>query len=140
MAFESLPVTFLYRIHLETAAPVMVPGGPLGTRIIAPVSGGTFGGPRMSGTVAAPAGDWVTVSAGGQMTLNVRLCLITHDDAPIYCTYRGILANVDGVMRAKAAPLFETGDERYAWLNGIQAIALGTAGAEGVDYDVYAID
>lgn len=140
MALDSLPITFLYRIHLDTAAPVMVPSGPMGTRIIAPVAGGTFDGPRMKGTVAGPAGDWVTVSAGGQMTLDVRLCLITDDDAAIYCTYRGILANVEGVMRAKAAPLFETGDERYAWLNGIQGIALGTAGADGVDYDVYAID
>jgi hypothetical protein len=42
-------------------------------------------------------------------------------------------------MRALGAPLFETGDERYAWLNSIQAVGIGTAGAEGVDYDIYAL-
>ena len=47
--------------------------------------------------------------------------------------------DVDGVMRAKGAPLFETGDERYAWLNSVQAIGLGSAEAGGVDYEVYAV-
>ncbi|HUS62378.1 MAG TPA: DUF3237 domain-containing protein, partial [Acidimicrobiales bacterium] len=136
---DSLPVEFLYRVHLDTAAPVMVPGGPLGTRILAPVTGGTFEGPKMRGTVVGPAGDWVTVSPAGVMVLDVRLCLVTDDGAAIYCTYRGVLANVDGVMRAKGAPLFETGDERYAWLNGVQAIGMGTADAGGVDYDIYVV-
>lgn len=136
---DSLPVEFLYRVHLDTGAPVMVPGGPLGTRILAPVTGGTFEGPKMRGTVVGPAGDWVTVSPTGVMVLDVRLCLVTDDGAAIYCTYRGVLANVDGVMRAKGAPLFETGDERYAWLNSVQAIGLGSAEAGGVDYEVYAV-
>jgi Protein of unknown function (DUF3237) len=139
MALDALPVELLYSIHLDTAAPVMVPGGPLGTRILAQVTGGTFEGPRMKGTVSGPAGDWVTVGSGGVMSLDVRLCLLTDDGAAIYCSYRGLLANVDGVMRAKGAPLFETGDERYAWLNTVQAIGLGTAGAGGVDYEVYAV-
>jgi hypothetical protein len=93
----------------------------------------------MRGTVVGPAGDWVTVSPTGVMVLDVRLCLVTDDGAAIYCTYRGVLANVDGVMRAKGAPLFETGDERYAWLNSVQAIGLGSADAGGVDYEVYAV-
>jgi hypothetical protein len=135
----SLPVEFLYRVHLDTAAPVMVPGGPLGTRILAPVTGGHFEGPRMKGKVAGPAGDWVTIMTGGAMLLDVRLSLVTDDGAAIYCSYRGVLANVDGVMRAKGAPMFETGDERYAWLNAVQAIGLGTADASGVDYEVYAV-
>jgi hypothetical protein len=136
---DSLPVEFLYRLHLDTAAPVMVPGGPLGTRILAPITGGTFEGPKLRGTVGGPAGDWVTVSSTGVMALDVRLCLLTDDGAAIYCTYHGVLANVDGVMRARGAPLFETGDERYAWLNRVQAVALGRADATGVDYDVYAL-
>jgi len=139
MKLESIPVEFLYSIHLDTGTSRTVPNGPMGTRLIAPVVGGTFEGPRLEGTVAAPAGDWVTISATGQMTLDVRLCLVTDDGAVILCTYRGLLTNVDGVMRAQGAPLFETGDERYAWLNGVQAIGIGTAGAGGVDYDIYAI-
>ena len=138
-ALDALPVEFLYTIHLDTGTPTMVKDGPMGTRIIAPVTGGTFEGPRMKGTVIGPAGDWVTVSASGQMTLDVRLCLITDDGAAIYCTYRGLLLRSETGARALAAPLFETGDERYAWLNAVQGVGIGTAGADGVAYDIYAI-
>jgi hypothetical protein len=140
MALDALPVDFLYRIHLDTGAPTFLRGGPLGTRIIAPVTGGTFEGPRLKGTVGpAPAGDWVTVRADGAMQLDVRLVLTTDDGAAIYCSYVGIMRNVDGVMQARGAPQFETGDERYAWLNPLQGVGIGIAGAGGVDYDVYAL-
>ena len=65
MPLESLPVELLYSIHLDTAAPVMVTGGPTGTRIIAPVTGGTFEGPRMRGTVVGPAGAGGAVCPAG---------------------------------------------------------------------------
>ena len=139
MPLESLPVEFLYSIHLETAAPTMITNGPAGTKLIAPVTGGTFEGPKLKGTVGVPAGDWVTVGPAGQMTLDVRLCLVTDDGANIYCTYKGLLLRGEAGMRALGAPLFETGDDRYAWLNGVQGIGIGTAGAGGVDYDIYAL-
>ena len=36
-------------------------------------------------------------------------------------------------------PRFETGDERYAWLNGLVYVAEGKRTAEGVDYRVYSV-
>jgi hypothetical protein len=140
MALDSIPAEFLYRIHLDVGAPTFITGAPGGTRVIAAVTGGSFEGPKLKGTVGpAPAGDWVTVRADGTMALDVRLLLTTHDGASILVSYVGMMRNVDGVMQARGAPSFETGDERYAWLNGVFAIGLGTAGSEGVDYDVYAI-
>jgi hypothetical protein len=35
-----------------------------------------------------------------------------------------------------AAPLFETGDERYAWLNRIQAVAKGTLDGPTLTYEI----
>ena len=35
-----------------------------------------------------------------------------------------------------AAPLFETGDERYAWLNRVQAIAKGTLDGPTLTYEI----
>jgi hypothetical protein len=140
MADDSIPAEFLYRLHLDVGAPTFVSGAPGGTRIIAEVTGGTFDGPRLKGTVGpAPAGDWVTVRADGTMALDVRLILTTDDGATIFVSYTGLMRNVDGVMQARGAPLFETGDERYAWLNGVLGVGIGTAGAGGVDYDVYAL-
>ena len=120
--------------------PTFLSGAPGGTRIVAPVTGGSFEGPKLKGTVGpAPAGDWVTVRADGTMLLDVRLLLTTHDGASILVTYVGLMRNVDGELQARAAPLFETGDERYAWLNSVHGVALGVSGPEGVDYDVYAL-
>jgi Protein of unknown function (DUF3237) len=38
-----------------------------------------------------------------------------------------------------AQPLFETGDPRYAWLNGVQAIGVGGRERATVSYDIYAL-
>ena len=40
----------------------------------------------------------------------------------------------------KVAPRFETGDERYAYLNNVFAVAVGRTTDEGVAYDVYQVD
>ncbi|MGH3578925.1 MAG: hypothetical protein ACRDU0_15405 [Mycobacterium sp.] len=32
------------------------------------------------------------------------------------------------------APIFETGDERYAWLNRVQAVFRGVVGQDGMFY------
>lgn len=139
MPLDSLPVDFLYSIHLDTGQPVMITNGPAGSKLVAPVTGGRFEGPRLKGTIVAPGGDWVTIAGDGHMLLDVRLCMITHDGASIYCSYRGQLLRGEDGARVYAAPLFETGDERYAWLNRVQAIGLGTAGPGGVDYEIYAL-
>jgi hypothetical protein len=41
--------------------------------------------------------------------------------------------------RIITAPLFQAGDERYTWLNAVQAVAVGAPGAGSVDYDIYRI-
>jgi hypothetical protein len=138
MAETSLPVRHLYKITLETGGiPTMMPGAPQGTRMIIGVKGGTFEGEKLNGTVADPGGDWVTQRADGSIKLDVRLTLKTNDDAMILVTYNGIGVVVDGELKARCAPIFETGDERYAWLNNIQAVGLGGLNGTDVVYDIY---
>jgi hypothetical protein len=61
-------------------------------------------------------------------TLDVRALLETHDGALVYTWYHGRmnLANGPAAATVYSAPLYETGDERYAWLNLVQAVAKGT--------------
>lgn len=115
----------------------MLPGGPQGTRMIVEVQGGSFQGERLNGTVVAPGGDWVTQRADGSIKLDVRAMLQTDDDASILVTYNGIGVVVEGQLEARCAPLFETADERYAWLNNIQAVGIGGLDGTDVVYDVY---
>ena len=139
---DALPVEFLFSLtaHTGDRAPVVLPA-PGGTRVVVTAMRGDFVGPRISGTVADVAGgDWVTARPDGSMKLDVRLVLRTSDGADILMTYSGIgVRGDDGTTTVRAAPLFETGDERYTWLNGVQGAAHGTAGPGSVRYDVYAL-
>ena len=118
----------------------IIRGGPTGRRMIAPVVGGTFEGPHIRGTIVPPAGDWVHARENRTIHLDVRLQLVTDDGEPILMTYQGIgTPNGDGTTAIRTAPTFETGAEKYAWLNDIQAVGIGTAGAESVTYEIYGL-
>ena len=74
------------------------------------------------------------------MVLDVRLALVTDDGATIYMTYTGLGSRgADGVAHLRTVPTFETGDERYAWLNSVQAVSHGTSGGGTVTYEVYSL-
>lgn len=143
MPLDSLPAEFLFTITANTGdkPPVMIPSGPNGTRVIVTAMSGTFEGPKLKGKVAdAAGGDWVIIRADGTMSLDVRLCLLTDDGASIYMTYTGLgRREADGSTVIRTVPRFETGDERYAWLNNVQAVSHGTTGAGTVTYDVYGL-
>jgi hypothetical protein len=137
MAERSLEVEHLMDVHLDVSIPSMIPGGPTGTRITVQMDGGTFSGPRLKGTVIGPSADWAVARADGSLKLDVRVLLRTEDGADIYMSYSGI--GLDAGARLRTAPTFETGDERYAWLNTVQAVATGSSDGTVVDYQVYEV-
>jgi hypothetical protein len=133
----ALPVQHLFSAHLDIGTPSYVRNGPEGTKIIVAITGGTISGERVSGTIVPNSGgDWVSVGPTGAMRIDVRFTILTDDDATIYISYRGVLQG----RRALCGPLFETGDERYAWLNASQGIGIGQSDEAGVDYDFYLLD
>ncbi len=139
----SLPVEFLgtFVASTQAVAPVAV-AGPSGTRLTVTVTGGTFSGPKINGALVegAAGGDWPLVRADGTLVLDVRANLRTDDGADIYVTYSGIgVPGADGGYSIRTAPLFQTGDERYAWLNNVQALGIGRTTDAGVEYDIYAV-
>ena len=133
----ALEYLFTITATLREGSPV-INAGPQGTRVVVTVTGGTFEGPKMRGTVDNSGGDWVTVRADQNIKLDVRIMLRTDDGADIFMRYEGIGVREDGQLKLATAPLFETSDERYAWLNNVQAITAGTSAGGVVTYDVYA--
>jgi hypothetical protein len=131
----SLPVEHLFTLSAHVSRAGTISDGPGGTRVIVECTAGRFEGPRLKGDVLAPAGDWVRLAGDGSMRLDVRMLLRTDDGADILMTYGGVSA--DGGATIRAAPSFETGDERYAWLNAVQAVATGESGGGQVTYEVY---
>lgn len=126
-----------------------------GRRMIAVVTGGAFQGERLNGNVLYGGGDWATIDeARDVLRLDARVTWVTHDDAKIYVSYRGLLrplteaqaqAGRGGTSTAADAkalyfrtqPIFETGDSRYRWLNEIAAVGLGSIIPGGVSYELF---
>jgi len=126
---------------------------PKGARIIAPVSGGTVKGEKVNGEVLSFGADWLLFRADGVGEIDVRATLRTDDGEFIYAFYRGIL-KVDPELFAKVqageevdpseyyfrtTPMFETGSEKYAWLNDIVCVGVGKIGLHKVEYKIYQI-
>jgi hypothetical protein len=127
---------------------------PAGQRRIFPVSGGEFRGERLQGKVLPHAGsDLLLIRCDGSAQQDVRMTLLTDDDALILMTYRGVrhgppdviarLGRVEPVDPSeyylRTAPFFETASSKYEWLNRIVAVAIGERRANDVTYDVFEV-
>jgi hypothetical protein len=130
---------YLGTLRAETGTRTVIENGPQGTRTVVQVVSGRFEGPRLKATLQIPAGDWITNRADGSYRLDVRLTLKTDDGAAILVTYNGIGHATDSGASLRTAPLFETGDPRYVWLTGLQAVAVGQRIGTAVTYDFYAL-
>ena len=117
----------------------LIGDGPAGARTVAEVSGGTMRGDRLNGSVkGSAAADWMLTSKDGVATLDVRVVVEPDDGALIYVTYEGRAdwSEGPGTQPIYIAPKFETSDERYAWLNAVQAVGKGQLGRGTVTYEI----
>jgi Protein of unknown function (DUF3237) len=154
---EHLHSTFLFEARIGLSAPLVVGATPEGHRAIYHVTGGELSGPKIKGKYLPSGGEWARIRPDGSLAIDVRCCVETDEGALIYVTYQGRLV-VPAELQAqvfdmtapdrpppstyyfRVAPLFETANEKYAWLNGIQAVGVGEVVQGGVAYRVYAID
>lgn len=127
-----------------------------GRRMIAALTGGEVEGDRLRGRVMPSGGDWATIDDNDTLRLDARITFETHDGALIYVSYRGVLRPLSAAHKHARAggpktdeekaeiyfrttPTFETGDERYLWLNDIVAVGLGASVGGAVRYHVFEI-
>ena len=94
-----------------------------GRRTVIPITGGTFEGPGIKGTIINGGADYQLANAQGRNELEAIYCIKTDDDIYIHVRNRGIIAggqDADGkpTFYFKAAPQFEApADSKYGWLN-----------------------
>jgi hypothetical protein len=104
-----------------------------GKRIIQELLSVRFEGPRLRGSMTGKsAADWLTVDANGNVTLDIRVLLLTDDGAHVFVTLDGRARWGEGLGRG---PIYsranvESGDERYRWVNHVPLVAKGAV-AEG---------
>ncbi|HSV78035.1 MAG TPA: DUF3237 domain-containing protein [Ramlibacter sp.] len=119
--------------------------------------GGWARGPKLSGEILTPTGDWLRALPGGCLRVDARMSLKTQDGALVYIEYGGVIsvsaenfARMSQGARLTAedmyfitTPQFRTAAPQHAWLNHVQAIGklVALQGGEGgyVRYDLFAI-
>ena len=141
MAVELVP---LWTLRIQLKPPIAAGAGPAGTRLIVEVVSAQVKGDRLRGEIlGAAAADWMIAGPEGTGTVDARVTLQTDDGAVIFVQYNGRLDASPGSqfpMTAYVAPRFETGDERYAWLNRIQAVGKGILYEDlSLDYEWYEV-
>ena len=120
---------------------IEVGAGPKGTRLVVDVPEIKLESDRVNATLATnDAADWLTMSEDGTLgSLDVRFTLRTDDGAIIYVEYGGRADMATGLIAS--APTFQTGDDRYKWLNRVQAIGAGHVNLEAgvLVYNLYEV-
>ena len=150
---SEIKTSHLFHIALQPSAQQIVGSTPCGHRRIAPIPEGEFEGERLRGVVLNGGSDWILVRPDQVWELNVRLVLKTHDGDLIGMSYRGLRHGpadiIEQVNRGepvdpsayyfRAAIFFETGSERYAWMNKLIAIGSGYREPAGPRYQVFEV-
>jgi hypothetical protein len=110
---------------LDIGDVTVMEASPLGTLMIGEIVGARFDGERFSARLKGrAAADWLTLGPDGTASVDVRMTLETVDGAAVFVQYMGRTTLVPGAP-AYTTPRFVTADERYRWLNTIQAVGKG---------------
>jgi hypothetical protein len=133
---QVLATEFVMQLKVSLGAAYSVGETPKGRRTVIPITGGTFEGPLLKGTIINGGADW-QLAKGNRTELEAIYSIKTDDGVYIHIRNRGIIysgqdANGQQSFYFKAAPTFEAPeDSKYAWLNNALFICSPEWGGEG---------
>lgn len=137
---------FAFEVRAEVADPTVVGQVPNGLRRIIDITGGTFQGPKLKGTLLPGGADWQLIREDGFTIVDARYTLRTDDGDLIYVSNLGMRHAAPDVMRRlnagevvdqseiyfRAVPTFETAAPEHEWLMRSIFVATGERYPNGV--------
>ena len=121
---ETPQLDFVMQLRVTLGQMYSVGDTPRGKRNVIPITGGTFEGPNIKGTILNGGADYQMGSADGKRTeIEAIYSICTDDGVYIHIRNCGIIASsTDAEGRPsfyfKCAPKFEApSNSKYAWLN-----------------------
>lgn len=121
---NGLQMEFALQLKVTLGEAYTVGDTPHGKRVVIPITGGTFEGPLLKGTILNGGADYqLQNTALNRTEIEAIYSIKTDDGVFIHIRNRGIIANgKDAEGRPsfyfRAAPQFEApADSKYAWLN-----------------------
>ena len=126
---------------------------PHGRRRIIPITGGTFEGPAIKGTVEPGGADWQIIRTDNVAELDAQYTLKTDDGVLIYIRNKGYRHGPAEVLQRLAkgeavdpkeyyfrtTTVFETASEKYNYLNKFIYIASGERKKDSVLIHFYKV-
>jgi hypothetical protein len=110
-----LELVMSVRVEIDAALQIGEVGA--GMRRVIPITGGSFEGPAIRGTVLPGGADWNLTRPDGVAEIWARYTLQTDDGVLIGIVNAGLVVpQADGSRRARTVPQFEVAGEQYAWL------------------------
>jgi hypothetical protein len=150
----TMKTRLLMTMHVKVGTVLNIGAVPHGTRRTAPLSGGTFEGPRLRGTILADgSADWQLLRSDGVLEMDLRVTLRTDDGALISMRSFGLRHGPPEIIAAigrgetvdpstyyfRTMPRFETAHPAYLFLNRLIAVASGDRRPEGPIYTIHEV-
>jgi hypothetical protein len=146
-----LSLKYVFTAWVQVDPPLFIGQVDPGERRVINIIGGSFSGPKIRGTILPGGADWQIVRPDLTAFLEARYTLRTDDGALIYVNNVGIRTGPTEVLRRLASgeevppteyyfrtsPKFETGSEKYAWLNRAIFVAAGKREPANVVLDFF---
>jgi hypothetical protein len=145
----------IYRLEASVGDPQDVGEISAGHRRIVPLTGGTFSGPELRGTLLPGASaDWQIILPDGTALGDVRYTLETERGEVLYVQAQGVRHGSTAVLERLArgedvdageytfrtAVKIETGSDSLDWLNKGILVSVGGRQRGGVIYEVYLVE
>ncbi|KAM7192063.1 Uncharacterized protein family UPF0311 [Naviculisporaceae sp. PSN 640] len=134
--FAATPsLSFLYTLNCTLGESLAVGNVPNGNRVVIPITGGVFAGPKISGKVLNLGADWGLIDNNGTFSADTRYHLVTDDGTNIFIRTSGP-AQKNGNIHLRLQ--YETSTVgKYSWLNDVIAVGILKAGNGYVVIDAY---
>ena len=144
----------VYRLEATLAQPLDLGQTAQGHRRIVPLTGGTFTGPELKGTLLPGASaDWQIVLPDGTALGDIRYTLQTDGGALLYVQSHGVRHGSADVLKRLArgedvdaseytfrtSTQIETAEPELDWLNKGVFISVAGRQTAGVTYDTYLV-
>ena len=126
-----LTTSFAFAENVTLTPTQIIGTTPLGVRQLVPITGGTFAGPGLHGTVIPGGSDWQLRRADGSLVIEADYMIETDDHVQIRVHNQGyVVPPHDGhPAYVRTVPQFEAPMGKYGWLN--DTIFVGTLGPAG---------
>jgi len=147
-------LTLIYRLEATLGQPIELGDTAQGHHRIAPLTGGTFTGREISGTlIPGASADWQTILPDGTALGDIRYTLRTEAGALLYVQARSVRHGSPDVLARlsrgedvdpseytfRTTTQIVTGAPELDWLNKGVFVSVGGRQAAGVIYETYLV-